>query len=92
MLNWILCLDNTDDFRLILKTILIMKTILKITAFRGFSLNILKVIFKSNSLSINEKIIFLINFHNKKTNIASCKDRNILHKTVKKLADYIQWL
>ena len=52
-----------DDFRLILKAIWILKTILKITEFSRFSLifwmiswfNILKVIFKSNSLSVNKK-------------------------------------
>ena len=55
--------DNTDDFRLIMKTIWILKTILKITTFFRFSLIYLmifwieyaKVILKSNSLSINKK-------------------------------------
>ena len=57
LIMFFLYLDNTDDFRLILKTIWIPKTIFKITAFEGFSgFSILKVIFKSNSLPINKKI------------------------------------
>ena len=53
MYTFVLYLDNIDDFRLILKTIWILKTIYKLTWFFGF--HILKVIFKSNSLAINKK-------------------------------------
>ena len=87
-----LYLDKMDDFWLILKTIL------KITTFCGFSLiylfsglNILKVFFKSNSLSINKK-----NHINIKYSLLNKLhfDRNILHEVVKKtqLCTYIKWL
>ena len=59
---YFLYLNNTDDFRLKIKTIWILKMISKITTFCGFSytwwfsgFNILKVILKSNSVSIIKK-------------------------------------
>ena len=83
-------LDYTDDFRLILKNYMILKSLLKITTFRRFSLiylmisgfNILKVIFKSNSVSINKKNHINIKCSLLKKMLYSV--RTVLHKTVKK--------